>query len=282
MSAYEVPVAHPVSLTAQWMAAERARESARPDALFDDPCAAALAGPEGPRLLTRMAAPGDGTATSIPIRTRFFDDAILRLVRNGPVRQIVVLAAGMDARPFRLALPACVRLFEVDRPEVLAVKERRLAELGVRAGCDRITVGADLAGDWAADLVSAGLRTGPTVWLAEGLLAYLDAAQVDRLLATVTRLGGAGDWFLTDVIGRSFLAFPPFAAWIRGFADRGMPWRFGTDDPAGLLAGHGWDARVTRYGDDGANFGRWPWPPAPPDDSRWPRSYLVTARRDEG
>src|SRR2546430_11586858 len=111
------------------MAGERAREPARPDALFDDPCAAALAGPEGPSLLTRMAAPGDGTATSIPIRTRFFDDAILRLVRNGPGRQIVVLAAGMDARPFPPAPPPRVQPVAVEPPQGLGRQGGPAAEL---------------------------------------------------------------------------------------------------------------------------------------------------------
>lgn len=277
MSDVDVPPAHPVSLTAQWMAAERARETARPDALFWDPYAAALAGPEGERLLARMSAPGDGTGMTVPIRTRFFDDALLRLLADGQVRQVVVLAAGMDARAFRLPLPAGVRFFELDRPEVLAVKEDRLAGLGARASVDRTLVRADLSGDWAAALVAAGLHDSATVWLVEGLLMYLDAGQIDRLLGTIGGLAHAGDALLTDFVGRSLLTFPPFAPWLRKFTDEGMPMRFGTDDPEALLAGHGWDAQVTRYGDDGAHFGRWTWPPVPRGDNRWPQSYLVKA-----
>jgi methyltransferase (TIGR00027 family) len=273
-----VPVPDPVARTAQWMAAERARESARPDRLFDDPYAETFAGTEGWALLDRMAAPGGGTGFAIPIRTRFFDDALRRAVAAG-VRQVVLLAAGMDARAFRLDLPAGLRVYELDRPELLALKETRVAELGARPRCARTVVGVDLAGEWADGLVAAGLGTGPTLWLAEGLLPYLDAAAVHRLFAAVTRLSAPGDRLLTDVTGQSFLTSPYLAAWLKRFADNGMPWRFGTDDPRALLAGHGWDADVTRCGDEGAHFGRWPWPPVPPGDTRWPHSYLVVARR---
>jgi len=203
VSDVDVSPAHPVSLTAQWMAAERARETARPDALFQDPFAAVLAGPEGERVLARMSAPGDGTGMTVPIRTRFFDDALLRLLADGQVRQVVVLAAGMDARAFRLPLPAGVRFFELDRPEVLAIKEDRLAGLGARPRADRTPVHADLSGDWAAALVSAGLDGSATVWLVEGLLMYLDAGQIDGLLGTIGGLAHAGDALLTDLDRKS-------------------------------------------------------------------------------
>jgi methyltransferase (TIGR00027 family) len=261
-----------VSLTALWMAAERARETARPDRLFDDPYAEALAGPEGRELLARMTTPEDNTGRSIPIRTRFFDDAVRRLTGAHGIRQVVLLAAGMDTRAFRLDLPPDLRVFELDRPHLLAVKESRLAAVAARPRTHRITLGTDLSGPWADDLLGAGFRAEPTLWVAEGLLAYLDAAQVHRLLATITELSDDRHWLLVDVVGRSLLESPHFAPWLRRFADGGMAWRFGTDDPQELLAGHGWTADVTRYGDEGANLGRWPWPPAPPGDDRWPRS----------
>ncbi len=266
-----------VAVTAQWMAAERARESGRPDRLFDDPYAEVLAGVEGRAMLAEMAAPGDATSRTIPIRTRFFDDALLRLMDAGRIDQVVMLAAGMDTRAFRLPLPADLTLFELDRPELLALKEARLAERSARARCRRVTIGADLASDWADHLRAAGFRPRPTIWVAEGLLVYLDVADVHHLLEAIGALSDPRDWLLTDIVGQSLLSSPQFDAWLDAFARKGMPWRFGSDDPEGLLGAHGWTAEASQYGDDDANFGRWPWPPAPRDDAGWPRSYLVRA-----
>src|SRR2546429_7760348 len=109
----------PVSMTACWMAAVRARETARPDRLFDDPLAHVLAGPEGVDLMTRMEVDLPENPT-IPIRTRFFDDALVRLLAGRDIGQVIVLAAGMDARAYRLGLPIG---FEGDHPALLESKD---------------------------------------------------------------------------------------------------------------------------------------------------------------
>ncbi len=87
----------PVSRTARWTAAARARESERPDRLFDDPLATVLAGEAGRELLTRFEALSGGNPT-LALRTRFFDDVLTDVTRDGRVRQVVLLASGMDAR----------------------------------------------------------------------------------------------------------------------------------------------------------------------------------------
>src|SRR5438094_7887553 len=99
----------PLTATACWMAAVRARESARADRLFEDPLAEVLAGPEGFDLMARMELDLPENPT-IPIRTRFFDEALMRVLSNQAVRQVVMLAAGMDARTHRLDLPV---VFEI-------------------------------------------------------------------------------------------------------------------------------------------------------------------------
>jgi methyltransferase (TIGR00027 family) len=120
------------------MAAARARESERPYRLFDDPLAAALAGPEGFAWLERMEPVPrfGGPALYVVVRTRFFDDFLLYACWGAGVRQVVLLAAGMDARAFRLNWPPGTRLYELDRPEVLAAKEEVIARrcpTGLRA-----------------------------------------------------------------------------------------------------------------------------------------------------
>ncbi|MET9001639.1 SAM-dependent methyltransferase [Amycolatopsis sp. NPDC004169] len=183
-----------VSVTAVGVAALRAYESRRPDRLFDDPYAAAFHA-AGSSLLP--VAPGetpqDGLgalfARQVAIRTRFYDDYLLA----AGCAQVVVLAAGLDARAFRLAWPPGVRLFELDLPEVLAFKDEVLARQDAVPSCERVVVPADLRDDWAAALRAAGFDSGtPTAWLAEGLLVYLSREEAEALLSTVTELSAPG------------------------------------------------------------------------------------------
>lgn len=287
----------PVASTALWMAAARARESARPDRLFDDRLAGALAGPEGRRIMDEMEA-GMPDNPAIPIRTRYVDDGLLACVEAGRVGavddglrmgagpggigQVVLVAAGMDTRAYRLGLPAGVTVYELDRGELLDLKERRLAAAGARPGCGRRTVPADLGGAWSGDLVSAGFEvTRPAVFVAEGLLGYLDEPEVHRLLGTLSGLAADGSVLMADVSGRTPAAAAPYlAAWFDRLEAAGMGRRFATDDPEGLFAGHGWRAQVSQYGDDGAAFGRWPWPVPDRENMNWPHNYLITAYRE--
>jgi methyltransferase (TIGR00027 family) len=271
--------ADPVSATALWTAAVRARETTRADRLFDDPYADALAGPDGHALMHHMSPGGFVDSPVLPIRTRFFDDALRRLVGDGGYGQVVLLAAGMDSRAYRLNLPPRLRWIEVDQPDLLAVKADRLAALGAEPVCDRRTAGADLAGDWPATLRAAGLSREPTVWMAEGLLSYLDAAQVATFLGTISGLATPNCRLLIDIVGKSLLNAPRLAPMLHELAKYGTPWRFGTDDPAGLLAAQGWRAEIIRYGEEAASYGRWPYPPVDADDMRWPHAYLAVAQR---
>jgi methyltransferase (TIGR00027 family) len=259
------------------MAAVRARETVRSDRLFDDPLAAALAGQDGVDLMTRMEADLPENP-ALPIRTRFFDDALVRILVNCKISQMVALAAGMDARAFRLDLP---RVFEVDNPVLLELKECRLVAVGARPRGERITLAADLTGAWIDALVRAGFDDqGPSVFLAEGLLGYLQEEEVHRLLDDVDTVAAHGSYLLADVSGRSALDSPFTASWYERCAENGIPnARFGTDHPEDLFAAHGWDAMVTQFGEEPANFGRWPYPTFPRDELSVPHNYLVVARK---
>src|SRR5215210_2800462 len=124
----------PVAQTSRWMAAARARESEHPYRLFDDPLAAALAGPEGFAWLERMEpVPGfGGPALYVVVRTRFFADFLHYACWGAEVRQGVLMAAGMDSRAVRLNSPPGTRFYELDRPAVLAAKDEGLASAGTR------------------------------------------------------------------------------------------------------------------------------------------------------
>ncbi len=104
-------------------------------------------------------------------------------------RQVVLLAAGLDTRAFRLTWPPGLRLFELDLPDVLAFKEHVLAGQGALPRCGRTILPIDLQAEWPAALTTAGFDpTAPTAWLAEGLLIYLTAHDATQLLARVDEL----------------------------------------------------------------------------------------------
>ncbi|RPH65224.1 MAG: SAM-dependent methyltransferase [Myxococcaceae bacterium] len=259
-----------VPLTALWIAAWRADESERPDALFHDPYARALAGPEGFELLEAAREVALIEAPFVPVRTVFFDR---RMVRGS---QVVLLAAGMDARAFRLRWPTGTQVFEVDLPELLAMKKQRLG--GVAPRCIRIPVPADLAGEWPVALEGEGFRPGlPTVWLLEGLLLYLEESLVRSLLARVDALSAAGSTLLADIIGWTMLWMPPLQPLHDFVRQLGAPWKFGTDEPEELLEPLGWEVTAYDLGTVAAELGRWVWPVFPRAIPGVPRSFLVEA-----
>jgi methyltransferase (TIGR00027 family) len=264
----------PVATTGLLVAAMRAEESKRPDRLFEDPFAAALAGPEGfGALATWRAATGSPGVPIIEVRTRFFDEALLRAM-DGGVRQFVILAAGMDSRAFRLSWPAGARVFEIDQPEVVARKAELLRD--VRPTCARVALGVNLAEDWPAKLAASGFDLGvPTFWLVEGLFQYLNEEAVRALLARIDALAAPHSMLLFDVLGRSLLEAPALAPALRVMKEWGAPWRFGTDEPAGLLPAARWNTRSTEPAQVGHRWGRWPFAPMPKGVPGVPRSYFV-------
>jgi len=192
-----------VGKTALGVAQVRAHESRRSDRLFDDPYAAAFvaaaptAFPDAfPGQAAAAADPRAGVgaafAASAVLRTRFFDD-YLRQASDAGCSQVVLLAAGLDTRAYRLAWPVGTRLFELDLPAVLEFKERVLRRAAAVTGCERIALPVDLREDWPPVLRAAGFdRSAPTAWLCEGLLIYLSADEADQLLTTVTGLSAPG------------------------------------------------------------------------------------------
>lgn len=267
-----------VADTAVLVAAIRARESRRDTPLFADPFAARLAGDAGMAMLDQMIAEvGEQPTRQIVVRTRFFDEALLAAAQT--VDQVVLVAAGLDARSYRLPWPSGATVYELDQPTVLAAKEAAL--IAERPRCRRIAIGADLAADWVSALSAAGHDAGrPTAWLIEGLLQYLDEPTVRTVLRGVDSLSAPGSVLLYDVVGATLLNSPALAEVRRSMAERGSPWLFGTDAPAELAQAHGWSATVTDIAEPGHAWGRWPAPPAPADAVQAPRGYFVQAVKD--
>src|SRR5262245_60822243 len=248
----------PVAHTARWTAALRAQESDRPDALFRDPLARALADEEGFAMLAAsqqaLAQQLADIGTYIALRTRFFDDFALRTAGEG-VRQVVILAAGMDARAFRLSWPPGTTLYEIDQPGLLELKESILQREDVQAACRRIPLGVDLNRPWVPSLLAAGfVPQERSLWLAEGILYYLAEQSVHDLLGQVSSVAAPGSRLGADLVSASFFTSPWMQPALRAMEERGMPWRFGTDEPEALLAAYGWQAHARQPGEEGAHY----------------------------
>lgn len=268
--------------TARWTAAERARESARADRLFSDPLAEKLAGDIGRAWISRMRGNGRFENPAVAIRTRFFDDSVAEVLDDarGP-RQVVALAAGMDTRPYRLALPNQVTWYDVDRPVVVSEKEQLLSDAHAgRPFCERRAVGADLAADWRPLLESSGFDPLlPTLWIIEGLLMYFDEESVKELLNTVTDSSAPASTIVCDSIGLQFLRSPMTRSWLAELESVGAPWRSGTDNPGGMFAQRGWIPEIHTLAEVGLELGRWPFPTKSDQHPGFPDSFLIRARR---
>ncbi|WP_207223430.1 SAM-dependent methyltransferase [Pseudonocardia sediminis] len=202
-----------VGWTALLTAYARAQEQRRADPLFDDPWAGPLIGTAlgatGGELPRLGPARDDGTSVLWEMfgayfaagRTPFFDDQVRAGVADG-AEQVVLLAAGMDARAARLDLPEDVRVYEVDTAPVLDFKAAVLGGTGTDVR-RRTPVVADLREDWPSALAGAGFRPGrPTVWIVEGLLMYLDAQACDRLVTTAREASGPGSRIAVEYFRR--------------------------------------------------------------------------------
>jgi len=210
-------IASSVGATAVMVAAARAAETERPEPLIDDPYAKILVAGAGNGAWQYIA--DDGFVAKVTesdpeigplfehmknyqaVRTHFFDAFFAAAVDAG-IRQIGILASGLDSRAFRLPWPAGTTVFEIDQPLVLAYKSSTLASHGVQPTADRREVPIDLRQDWPTALTHAGFDADqPTAWLAEGLLMYLPADAQDRLFAQITELSAPGSRVAAESMG---------------------------------------------------------------------------------
>jgi methyltransferase (TIGR00027 family) len=145
-----------------------------------------------PRFTVRRAAEG------MAVRTRFFDQMFTDAAKHG-VGQAVILAAGLDARAYRLPWRDSTVVFEVDQPEVIEFKTQILAGLGAAPKATRKVVAVDLREDWPKALLDNGFDPKqPTAWSAEGLLIYLPSDAQDKLFDNITALSAPGSRLATE------------------------------------------------------------------------------------
>lgn len=210
----EWDLASSVGATATMVAAGRAMATKDPRGLINDPFAEPLVRAVGVDFFTKMM-DGDLDVDAIEnaspvriqsmvdgmaVRTKYFDDYFIGSTGGG-VRQVVILASGLDSRAFRLPWPAGTVVYEIDQPRVIEFKTSTLADVGAEPTASRRTVPIDLRADWPAALKAAGFdTTAPTAWLAEGLLIYLPPEAQDRLFDNITALSAPGSTIATEFV----------------------------------------------------------------------------------
>ncbi|KQH76751.1 SAM-dependent methyltransferase [Mycobacterium gordonae] len=207
-------LASSVGATATMVAAGRAMVTKAPDGLIKDPFAEPLVRAVGVDFFTKML---DGELETealedfkpervqamiggMGVRTRYFDEYFSAATESG-IRQVVILASGLDARAYRLPWLDGTVVYEIDQPQVIEFKTTALADIGAEPTATRRTVAIDLRGDWPSALRQAGLDPSqPTAWLAEGLLIYLPPEAQDRLFDNITALSAPGSTVATEFV----------------------------------------------------------------------------------
>lgn len=169
--------------------------------LYADPELLAQASEIDPRVQARAQMLVDFMAT----RTAFFDEYFLAAADSG-VRQVVILAAGLDARAWRLPWPDGTVVYELDQPKVLEFKAATLDRHGATPTAGLVNVPVDLRQDWPTALQEAGFDPSrPSAWSAEGLVRYLPAQAQDLLFERIDKLSAPGSWLASNVPGEGFI-----------------------------------------------------------------------------
>jgi methyltransferase (TIGR00027 family) len=233
-----------VSDTARWVAVYRAMETERPDALFNDPFARKLAGERGYEILKSLPR-ARGAAWAMIVRTAVMDEIIMERVRSGEIDMVVNLAAGLDARPWRLDLPPSLRWVDVDFEPILQYKIDIVGDAKPRCSYEAIF----------ADLTDAAMRKSifnrlssecmRALVITEGLLIYLTPENV-AALATALQAAQHFEWWLTD-LGSPRLLKIMNRSWGKAANAGNAPFLFAPQEGTDFFKRYGWNEKINRY-----------------------------------
>jgi methyltransferase (TIGR00027 family) len=224
-----------VSDTALWVAVYRAHESERPDALFRDPFAKRLAGERGEEIAASMPFSGRDSWPFV-MRTLLFDQFIAGEVERG-VDAVINLGTGLDARPYRMALPSSLHWFEADLPQIIDYKEEILAGEKPACAVERIRLNLANVRGRGQLFTQLGSRAEKALIITEGVLAYLSPEEVGLLAQDLAAVPSFERWVLD-------LSSPGLMRMIQKkvpqLGQAGAPLKFGPAEGPGFFARHGW------------------------------------------
>ncbi len=222
--------------TARWMAFYRAIESERPDALFHDPFARRLSGKRGEEIARGLPLRRQSTWIAA-VRTRVFDEMIVQAVDDG-VDTVLNLAAGLDTRPYRLALPSSLRWIEVDFPGILSYKQEKLWEEQPVCFLERVPL--DLANREARKrlFTRVGAEGKLVLVVTEGFLLYMAPDQVAALACDLHAVPSFA-WWLTGLASPLMVKMLPQA--LKSYLARGaIQMQFAPEEGAAFFRDADW------------------------------------------
>ncbi len=228
------------------MAHYRAVESDRADALFRDPLARLLTAERGERIARSFESITHRTAWSIVMRTLLIDDYIERAIADG-VDAVVNIGAGLDTRPYRMALPAALQWVEADFPHLIEFKSARLQNSAPR--CQLQRVGLDLSDSVARRrfLADVAPGAGKVLVLTEGVVPYLTEAQVAALAEDLLAQPRFACW-LAEYFSPS--AYPFLQCMAKTPMLANSPFQFFPENWTGFFLSHGWAQEERHYSMD--------------------------------
>jgi methyltransferase (TIGR00027 family) len=232
-----------VSDTARWVAVYRAMETARPDAIFRDPYAERLAGEQGQKIVDEMKS-GRSMAWAMIVRTAVMDELIMDRVKKAGVDTVLNLAAGLDARAWRMPLPGSLRWVDVDLPAMTEYKASLMRD--IKPVCTYEAIGADLTNASVRDALFSqiGQSSRKMLVITEGLLIYLSQEEVESLARAIHSMRSA-QWWITDVASPMLLEWMR-KSWGKSVAKGNAPFKFGPEDSAAFFGALGWREVVYR------------------------------------
>lgn len=226
-----------ISDTARWVAYFRALETKRPDALFRDPYAERLAGELGFHIANTLP-DGNKHEWAWVARTYLFDEFLSREIKEGATL-VVNLAAGLDARPYRMELPPTLQWVEVDLPEIISYKQEVLANVQPKCRLERISL--DLSDGPARRKLFSDLdgRAKKIVVASEGLLIYFTAEEVASLARDLASPSHFRNWVI-DLASPGQLRLMQRSTG-KQLSEAGAAFKFGPAEGAKFFTPHGWD-----------------------------------------
>ena len=229
-----------ISDTAKWVAVYRAMETQRPDAIFRDPFAERLAGAQGQAIVDGMKQ-GRAMAWAMIVRTAVFDEIILERIRNGNVDVVLNLAAGLDARPWRMKLPPALRWIDVDHPGILDHKAQIMKD--EKPVCDYEAIALDLADVTRRRSLFSQIDADSSrvLVVSEGLVIYLqpnDVAALARDLHSARHF----QWWVFDLISPQLLVMMQ-KMWGKNLDAGNAPFHFAPAESTDFFRPFGWEER---------------------------------------
>jgi methyltransferase (TIGR00027 family) len=242
-----------VSDTALMVAAFRAMETQRRDALFRDPLAGKLAGAHGRRIVEHLPRGSLCAQWLVVLRTTIIDDFIASAVASG-IDTVLNLGAGLDTRPYRMELPRELRWIEVDYEKIIALKESRLREDMPRCRLQRLALDLGQAGERRLLLRRIAAESERALVLTEGVVPYLPTRDVAQL-ADDLRAHHVFRYWIIDYFAPAALR-SGMRSW-RRMHMQNAPLRFEPDDYFAFFRRHGWTPKEIRYlGDEARKCNR--------------------------